>query len=107
MDFLVCLSLLSVSMLSAGRSIQYTLSSMLFNVLPTILEISECALCVRDNGMQPCFLFVFFIKRSFGFRVRIKLTWLSCVCSGGGVKAVCPPPLLPPPPVPGACVDDV
>lgn len=24
-----------------GRSIQYTLSSMLFNVLPTILEISE------------------------------------------------------------------
>ncbi len=26
----------------AGRSIQYTLSSMLFNVLPTILEISEC-----------------------------------------------------------------
>lgn len=29
--------------LFSGRSIQYTLSSMLFNVLPTILEISECA----------------------------------------------------------------
>lgn len=32
---------LSFSLEGPGRSIQYTLSSMLFNVLPTILEIGE------------------------------------------------------------------
>lgn len=35
-------SLFFAPLIVPGRSIQYTLSAMLFNVLPTIVEISEC-----------------------------------------------------------------